>query len=602
MTVRGRGCAWGLGGFVVLLVAAPFLIALGITFFNPEKTFSLPRVDVDAVLQPDGSMDVVEHITYDFTGKFSFGTRPIPVGSSTITDIRVSEDGETVRSEGGPYNLKWFFSAEDEERTFDISYRVENLAQVGTDVAEVYWKWVGEEHPKIGDVTVTLVVPAVEGVRAWGHGELTGRVEIDGDVVGWYAPDVPAGSFVEGRVAIPSSAMSVPPTSGDRLPTILTQEEALADAANAARIAAAADARAAAEDRDNAQALAIVATVVGIVAFLLIWLRWGREPRRPTDVSEYVRDLPDDPPAVVHGIMNWGRLPAAAAFSTTLLDLAQRGYLTITEDKQERKFLPDTIDYTFVRTGKDYEGLAGFERQVLDLVFAEGDSSTEEQVQEWARAHQATAASKWASFQSDAQDEIDQRKYIVRGRFLPYALNVLVALVIGVIGFGALALEAWWAGALALAWAVVQLGLTITLRRRTVEGARRFAEWEGVRNYLRDFSELETAPAGHLVLWERYLVYSVALGVSDELARAMAVRLPEAESAQFATWYAGTSGISRFGTLAGFSTHFGSTTTASFTPPSSSSGGGSFSSGGGGGGGFSGGGGGGGGGGGIGAG
>ena len=63
----------------------------------------------------------------------------------------------------------------------------------------------------------------------------------------------------------------------------------------------------------------------------------------------------------------------------------------------------------------------------------------------------------------------------------------------------------------------------------------------GVRNYLHDFSQLETAPAGHLVLWERYLVYAVALGVSDELAAVSRRGSHPSSAAAFAAWYVSTS-------------------------------------------------------------
>ena len=69
-------------------------------------------------------MHVVEHITYDFHGPFSYGTRPIPVGPYQITDMRVTEHGQELTSVGAPYNLQWFFDAEDEQRTFDIEYTV----------------------------------------------------------------------------------------------------------------------------------------------------------------------------------------------------------------------------------------------------------------------------------------------------------------------------------------------------------------------------------------------------------------------------------------------------------------------------------------------
>jgi uncharacterized membrane protein len=176
-------------------------------------------------------------------------------------------------------------------------------------------------------------------------------------------------------------------------------------------------------------------------------------------------------------------------------------------------------------------------------------------------------------------------------------LNIVLVVIVAVAGLAALVLQAWVAGAAALAWAAVQLALTPLLRQRTPAGQRRIHEWIGVRNYLRDFSQLADAPAGHLVLWERYLVYAVALGVSDDLARGLAARIPAEDTRQFATWYASHPGHpAGYGSIGHFSDLFTSAAVGSFAPPSSSS-----SSGSGSGGGFSGGGGGGGGGGGIGA-
>src|SRR5262245_32328031 len=141
-----------------------FILLLGVggAFFGATrsaKSFSLPRVAVEAELRPDGSMHVVERITYDFHGPVSFGTRPIPVGPYQITEMRVTEHGEELTSVGAPYNLQWFFDAEDEQRTFDIEYTVLGAAAVAPDVGAVYWKWVGDEHPKIGRVTARLTVP-----------------------------------------------------------------------------------------------------------------------------------------------------------------------------------------------------------------------------------------------------------------------------------------------------------------------------------------------------------------------------------------------------------------------------------------------------------
>jgi uncharacterized membrane protein len=534
-------------------------------------------------------MHVVEHITYDFTGKFSFGTRPIPGGAYQITDMTVSEHGRPLPSEGAPWNLKWFFSAEDEQRTFDIAYTVVGATQAGSDVDQLYWKWVGDAHPTIDHVSVRLTVPpGTDRLRAWGHGPLNGVVRVGADTVRWRASGVPQGTFVEGRVAIPPSRLpelrsfGLP---GPSLAQIVTQETAWADAANAARRAAASDAEEERRWRERADVAVPIVTALGALAFLLVWLRWGREPRKPDDIGQYLRELPDDPPAVVDALLHWGSV-RPVALSATLLDLARRGHLTIAEEREDRRLLPDKIEYRLTRTDKPVDDLKEFERNALTMTFAAGPSVTQGEIVADARAHQTESAARWQSFKSSVGASLRARAYINGGRSAPFLLNILTVLVVGAAGVAGIALHSYVAGGVALAWAAVQLCLTPLLRQRTPKGSRRHEEWLAVRRFLHDFSQLDEAPVGHLTLWEQYLVYAVALGVSGELARGLALKVPEvASDPQFAPWYVTTHDTRGFSGFGAFGGSFGGAVATASTPPSSGSGGGGGFSGGGGGGG-----------------
>ncbi len=570
----------------LLLLALLVGGAIAASVLVPKKAFSVPRVAVAGTVDADGTMHVVEHITYDFTGQFHYGTRPIPVGNYQISDMTVTEHGQPLPNTGAPYNLTWYFSAQDETRTFDIAYTVSGAAVAGSDVAELYWKWVGEDHPTIGLVTATLKVPPGVGkLRAWGHGPLQGAVHVGADTVTFRAPDVPRGTFVEGRVAIPTPRMSaLPPSADPRLARILAEESSFIRATEDAR-ARAADA--AQRERDARAALTWggpVVVVAGMLAFLVLWRRFGKEPEPITPVGQYFRDLPDDPPAVVEGLVHWGTI-SATAFSATILDLAQRGFLTVTETRVDRALLPDRTDYELTATEKDRGELKAFERTALEQVFAGGSPVMQSEISKYARAHQSEAQGRWNSFKADAGTSLRNRKYINGHRSKPFLLNIASALLVGLAGIGALGLHVWVVGGIAVAWAVAQLALTPLLRQRSPQGHQRFLEWQGVRNYLRDFSQLADAPVGHLILWERYLVYATALGVSEQLAQGLAARIPPEEQAQFAPWYIGhTPGSASFGSIGDFSAGLAGST-ASFTPPSSSGSGGGFSGGGGGGGG-----------------
>ena len=54
-----------------------------------DKSFELPRAEVVADVQPDGSVLVTEEITYLFTGSFEGGYREIPLKDSmSVTEVR----------------------------------------------------------------------------------------------------------------------------------------------------------------------------------------------------------------------------------------------------------------------------------------------------------------------------------------------------------------------------------------------------------------------------------------------------------------------------------------------------------------------------------
>ena len=580
----GRWIAAGFGLFVVLLIAAVVILAV----VAPPKSFTLPRVAVDATLRPDGSLRIRERITYRFTGSFSYGTRPIPVGAYTITDMTVTERGRRLPTSGEPHNLQWWFSAQDEERTFTIAYTVTGAARAGPDVAEVYWKWVGEDHPTIGLVTARLRVPAGPGrLRAWGHGPLAGTVGVADELVRWRAPQVRPGTFVEGRVAVPAARVpGLPREPEPRLLRILAEERAWAEAANEQRARDRREAAAARRDRRASGVLAPIVTLVAATGYLWLWRRTGREPARPGDVGEYRRELPDDPPAVVDALARWGSV-GASAFTGTVLDLARRGYLTITAEHRDRPFLPDTLDHVLRRTGRPADDLAPFERTALELLFADGSEVRQSELVARGRADQANTTKRWQRFRREVEQELRTRRYLQGGRAAPFAANLGLAAAAAGAGLLAVDNRATLPGAVALVWAAVQVALTATLRQRTPAGNRRYHEWSAVRRFLRDVSNLQEAPVGHLVLWERYLVYAVVLGVADQVIRALALRVPEAvHTGAVAGWYrADGTGFD----LRGFSTFgstLGSTVSTAATPPSSGSGsGGGFSGGGGGGGG-----------------
>lgn len=587
-----------------LLVVVAVCVALAATAWPASpttaaagKTFSLISLDTQATVNADGSMDVVEAVTYSFSGTFTVGIRSFERNESDIRDFRVTdESGSSLRIDPPSRSIsgdwEWFFAAPitNGVQTFVVTYTVEDAVRVGPDVGELYWQFIGSDHPGINQMTVSVDVPGdppnatpetpdddATVLRAWGHGPRNGQVTLG---VTADLPDVrasvvavPASTFVELRILMPSDTFDVVPSGGPRLPGVLEEEggftASMTDKPDPLR--------------DITAVAAPVVSVSGLIALVLLWFGFGREPRSREVTGEYWREPLDDPPAVALTNLRRGSVPQGDAIAATIIDMAQRGYLTIEGVHQER-FGPDKQFHVFRWAGKNYEpDVRPFEKRVMEMVFHGRTEVTDDDISDWAKAHRTTAASRLSGMTTMLHQEHERRGYDAPTQGWALALLALVCLLVG--GTGALAIVAGaWQGWIAVPAAIVLfvLGLSL-LSNRSQAGAEAAARAEGLKRYLKDFSNLEEAPVGHLILWERYLVYAVAFGVAADLMRGLSTKLPQlAQDPSFGLWYVGPYG--RFDGIDSMR-DVGSSISTSFTPPSSSGSGGGFSGGGGGGGG-----------------
>jgi len=135
------------------------------------KSYRVERIDVHADVAGDGTLVLSEHLTYDFTGSFSFAYRVIPKKpGEVVTDVRVSESGRhyerrpgespgtfTVTEDGRSVKITWYYRATNGRRTFEIGYTMHGAVHRYPDVVEVYQKFIGEDWDRqIGAVSVKV--------------------------------------------------------------------------------------------------------------------------------------------------------------------------------------------------------------------------------------------------------------------------------------------------------------------------------------------------------------------------------------------------------------------------------------------------------------
>ncbi|MFL5736973.1 MAG: DUF2207 family protein [Actinomycetota bacterium] len=151
---------------LVTLAFAVVTVVLGSTAPAFAKSYHFTRVLIDATVLPDGSLQLVEQRTYDFSGDFHGADYTIDWPSDKIEDFTVAENGKELNVESNPFvspfHAVWSYAAADEQRTFTISYRADCAVDVFSDTAHLLWQFVGTGWTVPTDfVKVTVHLPGV---------------------------------------------------------------------------------------------------------------------------------------------------------------------------------------------------------------------------------------------------------------------------------------------------------------------------------------------------------------------------------------------------------------------------------------------------------
>jgi hypothetical protein len=268
--------------------------------------------------------------------------------------------------------------------------------------------------------------------------------------------------------------------------------------------------------------------------------------------------------------------------TATIVDLAVRGHVRITERAEDGS----STDYQLDRVGKDTGELLGYERQLLDALFATGDTVrlsdlkyefTSELSGLKDALYADVVANGWYRVRPD-RTRLWWRLIGVGVVIVGVLLTILVAMTTS---FGLIPLAIVLTG-------IVLLALGGTMPARTGKGSAMLSRVRGFRR-LFDEGEEDTRArfAEQQGIFSQYLPFAIVFGCTDKWARAFEGL--SAEQLGATGWYNGPNLLGAYA-IASAMNHFDTTATGTLyaSQPSSSSTsgfGGGFSGGGGGGGG-----------------
>lgn len=241
---------------------------------------------------------------------------------------------------------------------------------------------------------------------------------------------------------------------------------------------------------------------------------------------DYLREAPDDlHPALVGAVWRGGPV-GETEVAATLTDLADRGIVTmeriemqVTSALGPAKLQPTTqwrLDRS--RAG----GLGAIDAALVALLFdriARDETLTAEELAWQARERPAEyrrALLEWiALVDSEACTAGLLRPSPAASKGLLRVAGTAIALA----GLSlAVALESWVPAEAGLVLGGLVGALSFRVSRLTAEGKAVRARYQGLHDFLRDFSDLEHVTPEHFALWRRYLVLALVLGVAQRVA------------------------------------------------------------------------------------
>jgi uncharacterized membrane protein len=596
------------------LMKSYFLFFIIFSFCWTHQTFAakdyhIESVIIDAQLNSDGSMDIKEKRTYKFEGQFHWATYFLPIEKTGgVINFSVGEEGkpylqsEEEREETYQYEetsesirAKWFFDAQDETRTFILSYRILNVVKVYQDAAVLYHKFVGTGWNKLSrQVEVNIYPPESikkEEMMAWAHGPLWGKIEIkdDGTAIAEIS-SLPANTFWEVRAIYPLDLfLQVKNVIPEQIvPKILAEEKRWADEANKTREEWIKKQESKKTRKKYGSWIVLAISGIGFLTVISLYNRYGRKYKVPFPDTLYSEFPSGMSPGLLSYLLYRGQINGKALVGT-LLDLARRNFLKIKEEMKINKgILGSSKKHVYsLEFNRDFysenkKDLQGFEQGLLVFIFddlAEGEDVITFKTLQRSR-------SKFAKWFKEWKEEIEElgksQGYWEENSLKARNKGVVIGLIlIGITIASAILIQEW--AIVPAVSAVILMILSSHIPRRTPEFQLEAKKWKALKKYLKKYQFRDSGSRFFLENIGKFLVYGVVLDLPKEVVKKMGEMIPKGEQATFVPWYVYSGAPADF-SLSGLGESLSSLMTTATTTFSSAAGTGGGASGGGGGG------------------
>lgn len=441
------------------------------------------------------------------------------------------------------FEIAWGVHEDDSysRRKFEMSYTIQDAIKNYADVSEFYWQFISDSSSiYANNVTGTITLPTNvlvdENFRVWAHGPLNGTIRKASNNTAFFeVNNLPSNTMLEARIVTPNYVFTNNNnvSSSYKLDSILSQEQDWAEEANQRR-------EAIAKRQKMAKLITVVFFILTNLLGIIISIKLIKKIKKyrvelkeapnfkPTMPSKYYRDIPNE-----------NASPAQAAFlyyfktsafsmhisnviSATILDLCLKKYLSfemVKDRKNEIKIvLNDNTDSSLL--SKDELLIY----KMLEKVSSKREFTMKE-FEKYCKAHSSSFLKDYNLIEHHTKDEVvlhgnydknlikQYENWLVKGISFMFLAIVSIFMIINIIP--------------SIICSIYCFKISSKYHTLTQKGVDEKEAWIGLKNYMEDFSMMNEKEVPELVLWEKYLVFATAFGISDKVLKQLKVVYPQ---------------------------------------------------------------------------
>ncbi|MDD4664231.1 MAG: DUF2207 domain-containing protein [Caldisericia bacterium] len=517
----------------ILLVVVLFLPCL-----CDAKSFNVTQTELNCLIRQNGNIDWKEANTFQFEGQFSRASIGLIFRNDTYLDnIVIGENGIPYKhAYSGKENTYWigeegvlnyYFNAQNETRTFEISYTIFGAIEAFADYSDFYWPihlktWSDPLESFKATFRLEKPIPKDE-LHVWFHGPMRGHLTIiDEQTITLEINNVTPEEVMDIRILIPSTYFTIEKSDQEVGSTIITEETNRA-VEEKKQYELGIRKQKQRMIRDWIFGVGFLLLGVFLLCYLLYLLtQYGIEYRLPRRTHSIQQPLELLPPGETAYLMKFFKYPILA-IQAIILDLIRKKILRLSKYPAENQrndellFILDTKEQT--EPIRDYEATLLYE--ILFPPFAEksGTGISVSKLRKTLQENPKQFIPAVQKFKSQLKEAVNKQSFfdISKQKVSDWIISVCMT-VLAVFIWIKLIYPRRFLYAIPVFIILFEFIGWMNLTRRTKTGTLYFKQYLQFRKFLKNPEEIKAMgdEDESEATWEKYLVYSVALEASKK--------------------------------------------------------------------------------------